>query len=306
MKIFRWALLLVSLPAPMWAGYGADPDSGLFFNDSKYHFVEPTDAKVYHGLKTALLINPEDIPERNHYSNSNMAWVELYEISPGGGARPYMIDDFREQVFIVLKGEVAFSAGDEVLRAHEQQLVFIPPGILRGFTATGNSPARLLQADWLQKGPGPEKPGHAFLTSENIPGTVHPTGQGYMTVTPNPRQHGNPLSILSYGVSHINLVNDLLLDFHSYKELNFTANTNLASIGLTAYYPKGGTRWHFHTNMEQVFVIISGRGLFEIGANTLEVVPGDIVFAPRHVGHGYMTVGDKPLKLFELEWARPQ
>ena len=51
-------------------------------------------------------------------------------------------------------------------------------------------------------------------------------------------------------------------------------------------------------------MILSGQALWEIGSNTVEVKAGDIVFAPRHVFHGYKTSGDKPLKFFELEWGR--
>ncbi|MSU45948.1 MAG: cupin domain-containing protein [Lacunisphaera sp.] len=305
MKILRCALFLLGLPLSVWAGYSTDPDSGLFFNDSKYTFTVPADASIYHGVKTALLLDPEDLSERSHYSNSNMARLELHEILPGGGAHPYMIEDFREQIFIILKGEVDFSAGKETLHARTQDVVFIPPGILRGFTVTGNASARVLQAEWRQKGLRPEKTGRAYVTSERVHGLTRPSSEGYLTVTPNPRQHGNPLSIISYGGGHINAGDDLLfyhLDMSDPRP--FTANTKLAAGGLQAYYPGGGTVWHFHPDREQAFVILSGKALFEIGANTIEVKGGDIVFAPRHVGHGYKTMGDEPLKFFHVEWGR--
>lgn len=41
-----------------------------------------------------------------------------------------------------------------------------------------------------------------------------------------------------------------------------------------------------------------------MGANTVEVEPGDVLFAPRHVGHGYKTTGSDPFTFLELEWGR--
>ena len=305
MKTTRGLILLLCLPLAVTA-YDKESDSGLFFNDTKYKLVDPLDPSIYHGVKTALLVAPDDLPERKHYSNSSMARVELHVIAPGGGARTYTVtEDAAEQIFIVLEGRVEFTVADEKLVAGVQEIVFVPPGLERSFTAVGDGPAKIVQAEWRQKGAKARSQARAFVTSEKLRPLAHTGGEGFLTISPNPRQQGNPLSILSYGAGHINASNSLLLYSTDISGVRpFAANTQLARMGLSQYHPGGGTRWHFHPDREQCFVILAGKGLVEIGANTVEVKAGDIVFAPRHVGHGYKTAGAEPFKFLELEWGR--
>lgn len=304
MKALRFALIILAFPSLAWP-YGTDADSGLLFNDTKYTLGEPMDPGIYHGVKSAVLVYHDDLPERKHDSNSSMASIMMHVIAPGGGAKAHRVEDFREQAFFILEGEVDFSAEGEVLSARAQDVVFIPPGGQRSFTVKGDKSAKVLQAEWFQKGPRPEKAGKAFITGERFRTPVHTGGEGYLTVTPNARQQGIPLSITSYGAGHIRDTSTLLL-YHIDlpAQRSFTANTVIARMALAAYGAGGGTRWHFHANWEQCFVILGGKALFEIGANTIEVKAGDVVFVPRHVGHGYMTTGEEPLKFFELEWGR--
>lgn len=299
---FLSLLLLVSL------AFGATPrdsERGLYFNEANYTLAEPKDSAIYHGMKTVLYVHPDDLSETKHHSNSNMARIALHVLSSGGGARPHRIDDFREQVFVILEGTVDFTVDGETLQARMHDVVFIPPGTQRSFSVNGAQTAKVIQAEWFQKGPRPDKAGRAFVTSDRIRLPIKLNGEGFMTVTPNARQQGFQLSIVSYGASHINASHSLLLyhlDLPS--RGNFTANTMMARVGLSLYNAKGGTRWHYHPEVEQAFVFLSGKGLMEIGANTIEVKAGDMVFAPRHVGHGYMTTGEEPLKFLELEWVR--
>lgn len=305
----RWALGLAiltafSVPSVLHA-YGRDADSGLVFDVSELAWSEPLDAAVYHGVKTALLVHPDDAPERQHHSNSNMASVAVHDVAEGGGARPHPVEGFREQVFIVLEGKARFTIGGQVFEAQAQDIIFAPPGLPRGFTASGGAPAKIVQAEWVQPGPPPSEQGRPLQTSEQKRPLVRLGGEGYVTVESNARQQGDALSIVGFGAGHINFSNSLLLyhlDLPAPR--NFTANTRLARMGLSQYQPGGGTRWHFHPDREQVFIILGGTGLVEIGANTRQVQPGIILFAPRHVGHAYKTVGEEPFKFLELEWGR--
>jgi mannose-6-phosphate isomerase-like protein (cupin superfamily) len=305
MKIAPAFVLLLSLP-PLLFAYTKDPDSGLLFNETKYQLSDAPDAQRYKQVQSALLVAPDDLPERKHHSNSSMARVELLVLAPGGSVQPQQVnEDACEQIFIVLEGDVAFTAGGEELKARRHDIVFIAPGLERSFRVTGEKEARVIQADWREKGAKPASSARAFIVSEKLRPLEHTGGEGYVTVGPNARQQGNALSIVSYGAGHVNASNSLLLypqDITT--ERTFKANTHLARMGLSQYHPGGGTRWHFHPDREQCFVILSGKGLVEIGANTVEVKAGDIVFAPRHVGHGYKTTGAEPFKFLELEWGR--
>jgi quercetin dioxygenase-like cupin family protein len=33
-----------------------------------------------------------------------------------------------------------------------------------------------------------------------------------------------------------------------------------------------------------------------------EVGPGDIIFCPRNVKHGYKVLGNQPFRFFQIEW----
>lgn len=305
----RWALALIALSAlaapSALAAYGKDSDSGLIFDLSKLTWSELRDPSVHSGVKTALLVHPDDLPDREHHANSNMASIAVHEVPAGGGVRPRPIDEFREQVFIVLEGQARFTIGGQSFDAQAHDVVFAPPGFPRGFTVTGRGPAKIVQAEWAQPGPAPSRQGRGVLTGERMRPLVRLGGEGYVTVESNARQQGKALSIVSFGAGHINFSNSLLLyhlDLPAPR--NFTANTTLARMGLSQYHAGGGTGWHFHPDREQAFIVLTGKALVEIGANTREVEPGVILFAPRHVGHAYKTVGDEPFKFLELEWGR--
>ncbi len=302
-RLSRCLALLLCLP-PLLSGYGRESDHGLLFQLDKLPLAAPADAAVYHGMETARLVQPDDEAE-GAYANASMARIRYHRIAPGGGARPHRVDDFREQVFIVLSGAVEFRVGDETLPAAAEEVVFIPPGVERAYVARGEGPATVLEAEWRGLGPRPASPSRAFVTSEKLRPLAATGGEGYLTVESNARQQGTGLSIVSYGAGHIKAGNSLLLyhlDLPAPR--NFTANTVLARMGLSAYHPGGGTRWHFHPDREQAFVILAGRGLVEIGANTVEAGRGQVVFAPRHVGHAYKTAGGEAFKFLELEWGR--
>ena len=95
----------------------------------------------------------------------------------------------------------------------------------------------------------------------------------------------------SFRAGHINASNPRLLypsDVTGFRP--FTSNTDIDRMGLSQYHPDGGTPWYFHPDREQSFVILSGKGLVDLGVVTIEVIAGDILFALRHVGDGYKTL----------------
>ena len=54
---------------------------------------------------------------------------------------------------------------------------------------------------------------------------------------------------------------------------------------------------HHHRQLEEVYYIVSGRGLMTVGDETREVGPGDAVFIPRDHRHTLKNTGDEPIKL---------
>ena len=52
---------------------------------------------------------------------------------------------------------------------------------------------------------------------------------------------------------------------------------------------------HSHATNEQVYVIVSGRGLMRVGGQAEEVSAGTAVFVPPNTSHSIVNIGDQPL-----------
>jgi mannose-6-phosphate isomerase-like protein (cupin superfamily) len=52
---------------------------------------------------------------------------------------------------------------------------------------------------------------------------------------------------------------------------------------------------HAHSDNEQVYVIVRGRGLMKVGEEQEEVGPGTMVFVPPKTDHAIRNPGDEPL-----------
>ncbi len=79
-------------------------------------------------------------------------------------------------------------------------------------------------------------------------------------------------------------------------------NSEAAIIALVEYEPGGFTPVHYHPQMEQAEVVLAGRAIWEVGEFEREVGPGDVIFCPRNVKHGYKVLGDAPFRFLQLEW----
>ncbi|HXU34935.1 MAG TPA: cupin domain-containing protein [Blastocatellia bacterium] len=54
---------------------------------------------------------------------------------------------------------------------------------------------------------------------------------------------------------------------------------------------------HRHRQIEEIYYIVSGRGLMTVGDETREVGPGDAVYIPRGNRHTLENTGEEPIKL---------
>jgi mannose-6-phosphate isomerase-like protein (cupin superfamily) len=52
---------------------------------------------------------------------------------------------------------------------------------------------------------------------------------------------------------------------------------------------------HIHAGGEQVYVIVRGRGMMQVGDDTQEVEEGSLVFIPPGAEHAIKNEGDEPL-----------
>jgi mannose-6-phosphate isomerase-like protein (cupin superfamily) len=63
---------------------------------------------------------------------------------------------------------------------------------------------------------------------------------------------------------------------------------------------KGGPPRHLHFEQDEWFYIIKGEFAFEVGNQGYRLKPGDTIFAPRNVPHGWAHVCDQPGTLLTL------
>lgn len=67
----------------------------------------------------------------------------------------------------------------------------------------------------------------------------------------------------------------------------------LAIFEQTGLSPKRGTPLHIHPFQDEVFKIIEGEYLFQVGDEKYRMVSGDTIFMPRNVPHAWTQVSEK-------------
>jgi mannose-6-phosphate isomerase-like protein (cupin superfamily) len=63
---------------------------------------------------------------------------------------------------------------------------------------------------------------------------------------------------------------------------------------------KGGPPRHVHYQQDEWFYVIKGEFAFEVGDRKFRLKPGDTLFAPRKVPHGWVHISDQPGTLLTL------
>jgi mannose-6-phosphate isomerase-like protein (cupin superfamily) len=63
---------------------------------------------------------------------------------------------------------------------------------------------------------------------------------------------------------------------------------------------------HVHTRTEELYFILSGRGLLTQGDEQLEVGPGDLHLLSLHDQHELETIGDEPIRMIVIEALPPE
>jgi len=103
------------------------------------------------------------------------------------------------------------------------------------------------------------------------------------------------------GKTHQHLVK--VADYVTFKDAHSpTALTNSDTqyIGAYEYAPGGWIADHIHSNAEQWYFILSGKGIMKVGNEEKVSGPGTVVFIPRNTVHSYSVVGDQPLRILNV------
>ena len=57
--------------------------------------------------------------------------------------------------------------------------------------------------------------------------------------------------------------------------------------------PGGTNRLHSHEDREQIYIILQGEGVMQVGEEKEEAKAGDAIFLPAQIPHGFFNTGKK-------------
>ena len=77
-----------------------------------------------------------------------------------------------------------------------------------------------------------------------------------------------------------------------------TTGSRLVDFRISTYQPMSHAEPHRHKVQEQIYHLIEGEGLIELGGEKSVVRPGDFIFIPPGVEHGIYSTGCKDLTFF--------
>lgn len=79
-----------------------------------------------------------------------------------------------------------------------------------------------------------------------------------------------------------------------------TVSARHLEINVGVIEPGGAAEPHLHVASEQAVYILEGRAAVEVGGETAEIGPGEIVFFPIGVRHKVTAIGQIPLKVLGI------
>lgn len=239
----------------------------------------------HRGLSAAALVWPVDIPEVQHKANSVIGRIALLQYAPGGGRKVGSIPSFREQTFYVISGKARFTLGKDRKEVGPGEFVFIPDKLAHGYEVIGDAPLKMLTAVWRNGDVSEPKPYKAVVTSEKV--------QPLIRISKEAAGNHKGISV-SFWVS-----------YYGFEPLAIAPNSQATWLTLQEFDPDPtviATNVHSHLDQEQAFYVLDGKGRFTAGELKQEVGPTELVYAPRHVMHGYEVVGTTPLRFLMMSW----
>jgi len=57
---------------------------------------------------------------------------------------------------------------------------------------------------------------------------------------------------------------------------------------------------HNHQKEEQIYIVVSGSGVIQVGEERTDVTLGDVVYFPVNVPHGFFNTSKKPAVILNI------
>lgn len=82
--------------------------------------------------------------------------------------------------------------------------------------------------------------------------------------------------------------------------LKFRQKDTNGALSISEYtgYTKGGPPLHIHPFQDEVFIILEGEHLFQVGEDKHHLKAGDTIFLPRTVPHTFAQITEKGKMFF--------
>lgn len=65
--------------------------------------------------------------------------------------------------------------------------------------------------------------------------------------------------------------------------------------------PPGETNLMYnHAKEEQIYIVLSGSGEIQVGEERAPATPGDVIYLPANVPHGFFNTGDKSAVILNI------
>ena len=74
-----------------------------------------------------------------------------------------------------------------------------------------------------------------------------------------------------------------------------TSPSRALKMGHTTVYPTGKTTGHSHDDMEEVYYVVAGEGLMQVGEDEFAIRTGDALYVPPGEFHTAYQKGNLPL-----------
>lgn len=246
----------------------------------------PDNGSVHSSARASVFMWPADLPAATHRANSILARMALVQYEPGGGTEAQVYTDIRERAIYVIAGRAKFRLGNSENQVGAGDLIFAPSGVKHGFEVEGEAPLRIILMEWRSGDMSKKRSLAGTIVSERL----------------------RPLKRLSSedAGSHQGISASPFVTPQDYPTLSHKGNSSIAWISLQQYDADPtviATSPHTHHLSEQVFYLVEGRARFELGDLNQEVGPGELVYVPRHVKHGYVVLDEKPVKWLMISWS---
>jgi mannose-6-phosphate isomerase-like protein (cupin superfamily) len=71
--------------------------------------------------------------------------------------------------------------------------------------------------------------------------------------------------------------------------------------GILFYEPGETMTPHKHSNLDEIFYVVSGKGIITINGNNIAIKENDVMLSPHEESHGFTNTGDEKLVILQIK-----